>query len=143
MEQGQPRFMECAHCGTIHIVVPHIVDPRPTCKKCGSLDFIPRVKGIPGYMPEFCDHRKDKEIWNSVVTVMAGPIYNWIKQVETKYQIKISREDVSELLHSVSVVGKSMVNTSRNSFIRDTFIRHLQSTFRSFVHSKYKPRKQV
>jgi hypothetical protein len=138
MEQPQEaKFMECTKCHTVHIVT-NVNDERPTCKNCGNTEFIPRKKGIPGFMPEFCDQKKDKEIWDGVMAVVLSPINTWKSDIEKKYGITFSKNDISDLAHSITVVSKSMINLSRDEFSKDIFVKKLKNQYKSFLFSKKK-----
>lgn len=139
----RPKYMECLECHTVHVVVDSINDDRPTCK-CGSDRFAPRDKGVPGYMPEFCDQNKDKDVWDGVMAVVLGPIHDWKSRMEEKHGITFTKGDLQDLARSMSIVGKSMVNTSRDGFVKDRFIKHLQGHFRSFLYArKRKPKNKA
>jgi len=141
--QPTAKFMECNDCHTTHVVVPHITDDRPSCNKCGSTNFTPKEKGKPGYMPEYCDQWKDKAIWDGVMAVQLGPIHEWKTQMEEKYGIAFAKNDIQELAHSLTVVGKSMVNVSRDSFTKDNFVHQLKGQFRSFLYSRKRKKKPI
>jgi hypothetical protein len=130
------KFMECTACNTTHIVIANVSDERPSCKKCGGFNFKPRLRGVPGYMPEFCDQKKDQEIWDGVLAATLPPILHWKRGIEEKYKIKLSRNDIRELANSIGIVGKVMVNFSRDEFIKDKFVRRLRGVYRSFLYSR-------
>lgn len=139
--QPTAKFMECNDCHTTHVVVPGITDDRPSCKNCGCVNFTPKDKGTPGYMPEFCDQHKDKSIWDGVMAVILGPIHSWKTDMEAKYNIQFTKNDIQELARSITVVGKSMVNQSRDSFTKDRFVNSLKGQWRSFLFSRQRKKK--
>ncbi len=129
------RYMQCS-CGKVHVVVDTINDSRPTCKECGGTSFKETDKGTAGYMPEYCDHAKDKNIWDGVMAVVLGPIHEWKSRMETKYGVTFSKADIQDLAQSITVVGKNMVNVTREAFVKDPFVLKMQSIFRSFLYSR-------
>ena len=137
------KFMECNGCHTTHVVIETITDDRPSCKNCGGIIFTAKDKGTPGYMPEYCDQWKDKSIWDGVMAVMLGPIHEWKTQMEEKYNIAFTKNDIQELARSITVVGKSMVNASRETFTKDRFVNQLKGQFKSFLYSRQRKKKPI
>lgn len=132
------KFMKCKNCGTVHIVIKNISDEHPTCKTCGSNYFEPENKGVAGYMPVYCDQFLDKLVYDGVMATMLSPVHTWRKDIEQKYGISFSKHDIQDLANSLSVVGKAMVNSTRESFTEDNFVRRLKGQFKSYLYSKKK-----
>jgi len=136
------KFMRCS-CGKVHVVVGSINDSRPTCQNCGGVDFTPVERGTAGYMPEYCDQKKDKNIWNGVMAVVLGPIHEWKDRMQDKYHFKFSKADLQDLAQSITVVGKNMINVTRDAFVKDSFVNMMQGKFSSFLYSRKRRNNQT
>jgi len=128
------HFQKCTSCNTVHIVREGLNDYRPTCKQCGGINFEPAEKGVAGYMPEFCDHNLDKRIWDGTMAVILGPIHSWKNEIEEKYGIEFSKNDIQDLASAITTVSKAMVSVDRTAFDSDAFVNRQKSVFRSYLY---------
>src|SRR6056297_32535 len=119
----QPKFMKCNNCNTVHIVIKNINDVVPTCKVCNGKEFTPVQKGVAGYMPVYCNQYLDKNVYDGVLATFLSPIHVWKKTIEDKYNITISKNEIKDLATSLTIVGKAMVNSNRDLFSNDNFVR--------------------
>ena len=133
---SRPRFMVCNNCDTTHVINERVDDSNSTCSKCGSTNFSSSLKGVPGHKPQYCDTRLDISIWEGVMAIILGPITDWKTRMEEKHNIVFSKGDIRDLATSFTVVGKIMVNWTREGFVQDSFVKTCKTIYYSYIYLK-------
>lgn len=115
------KYFKCENCEQVHITVAGLRDRNPSCKICGGTKFEQTSKPGKGFMPMFCNWRKQHEVQKAARVLTKHVVRQWSED----HQIKLTGGEENDLVQDISIIIEQGMTSSRDNFVADNVIKYV------------------